>query len=180
VPSSGPLVCRSPWSGLGPALAYRIAALRVAVFVVEQRCPYLDLDGRDLEPGAEQRWVAGPDGEVLAALRALDEGDGATRIGRVVTDPRHRSEGLAARLIESVLADRPGPFVLDAQAHLQEYYERFGFVVAGEPFVEDGIPHVPMRRPAAPRCPPQTAEEGPQTAEEDPQRAEEDSGRPKK
>jgi ElaA protein len=37
--------------------------------------------------------------------------------------------------------------VLDAQTYLQEWYERFGYVVTGPEFLDDGIPHVPMRRP---------------------------------
>ena len=68
---------------------YRILQLRVDVFVVEQQCPYRELDGRDLEPGA--RWVWATDGTtVLATLRILRE-DGATaRIGRVATAPSAR------------------------------------------------------------------------------------------
>ncbi len=126
--------------------AYRLAALRSAVFVVEQTCAYLDLDGRDLEPGATQLLWRHPDGSVPAALRVLAEADGGWRIGRVVTDPAHRAAGLAGRLVQRVLDSRDGPFVLDAQSYLTGWYGRFGFSVAGPGFVEDGIPHTPMRR----------------------------------
>jgi len=134
------------WAELDATTTYRIAALRAAVFVVEQQCCYLDLDGRDLEPDARHLFITGPGGTVLAALRVLAEADGGHRIGRVVTDPAHRGQGLAARLLLAAL-QRRGPFVLDAQSHLSDWYAGFGFEVCGAEFVEDGIPHLPMQRP---------------------------------
>lgn len=125
---------------------YRILRLRTDVFVVEQQCPYPELDGRDLEPSARQFWVAGEDGAVLATLRMLGDPDGSARIGRVATTPAARGSGLGAVLMRAALdvaGDRE--VVLDAQAHLQGWYERFGFVVDGAEYVDDGIPHVPMR-----------------------------------
>ncbi len=147
--SSG--VQRGHWSDLAPPVAYGILALRVAVFVVEQDCPYLDLDGRDLEPTTEQRWLADPAGGagVAAALRVLDDHDvsGARSIGRVVTRPDHRGRGLAAVLMRSVLDDAgDGPLTLKAQSRLEAWYEGFGFTASGPRFLEDGIPHTPMRR----------------------------------
>ena len=131
---------------LTPATVYRIMALRCAVFVVEQQCPYPDLDGRDEEPDARQLWVA-EDGAVLATLRLLAEPDGRARIGRVATAAHARGAGLAAVLMHRALdlaGDRD--VVLDAQSQLASWYARFGFVTAGAEFVEDGIPHTPMLR----------------------------------
>lgn len=132
---------------LDMATAYRILRLRVDVFVVEQECPYPELDGRDLEPSA--RWVwAESDGQVLGTLRILREADGSARIGRVVTHPAARSSGMGAVLMNRAL-ELVGPevgLVLDAQADLEGWYARFGFARCGAPFVEDGIPHVPMSR----------------------------------
>lgn len=134
---------------LDMATAYRILRLRVDVFVVEQECPYPELDGRDLEPSA--RWVwAESDGRLLGTLRILRDADGSARIGRVVTDPAARSSGMGAVLMNRAL-ELVGPevrLVLDAQAHLEGWYARFGFGRSGEPFLEDGIPHVPMSRSA--------------------------------
>jgi ElaA protein len=126
---------------------YEILRLRSAVFVVEQDCVYLDTDGRDLEPGARQFWIADGDA-VLATLRLLEDPDGAARIGRVATAAVARGQGLAGRLVTRAL-DVAGPrdVVLDAQAHLAGWYAGFGFVRDGADFVEDGIPHIPMRRP---------------------------------
>ena len=147
--------CR--WVDLEPATAYAIARLRVDVFVVEQHCPYPELDGRDLEPTAEHRWVVeagdatGGGGAVLAYLRVLAEADGSRRVGRVVTAPSARGRGLSARLLEAVVSDHgTRELVLDAQSHLEGWYARSGFAADGPGFVEDGIPHVPMRRPRRP------------------------------
>lgn len=138
-------------STLDPVTLYRILQLRTNVFVVEQRCPYPELDGRDLEPGAEWLWAT-EDGKLLATLRMLREPDGTVRIGRVATDPGARSRGIAGRLVEFALQrlGDTGEVVLDAQSPLADWYRRFGFVQCGEEFVEDGIPHVPMRRAAQP------------------------------
>ena len=133
---------------VSPATLYRILQLRVDVFVVEQRCAYPELDGRDLEPDAWLLWVADSAGAVLATLRIVRDARVA-RIGRVATAPSARSGGLAARLMSRALelTDRAGvDVVLDAQSQLRAWYERFGLEVSGEPFVEDGIPHIPMSR----------------------------------
>jgi ElaA protein len=121
-----------------------ILRLRVDVFVVEQGCAYSELDGRDIEAGTRHVWVADGDG-VRAYLRVLDDGD-SRRIGRVVTLAAARGEGLAARLVDHAVATTSGPWALDAQSHLEQWYEARGFRVDGPEFLEDGIPHVPMRR----------------------------------
>lgn len=140
---------RAPVADIAPLTLYRILWMRVAVFVVEQKAAYPEIDGRDIEPGAELFWASEGD-EVLATLRLLRE-PANTRIGRVATALNARGRGIAADLMREALevldADAPGiPVLLDAQAHLAGWYGRFGFVVSGAPFAEDGIPHVPMRR----------------------------------
>ena len=127
--------------------AYRLWALRSEVFVVEQAAAYLDLDGRDLEPGTRHLW-AEAGGVPVATLRVLDDGDG-WRIGRVATASAQRGHGVAAALMRAALVECVGrAVVLDAQSYLTDWYAGFGFVVDGAEFVdEDGIPHTPMRRP---------------------------------
>lgn len=134
-----------PVAEMDPVALYRVLELRAAVFVVEQACVFLDPDGHDLEPGCRQLWIEDDAGDVLACARVLDEGD-ARRIGRIVTAASARGGGLASRLLEHVLDRYEGPWVLDGQVHLADFYRRFGFEISGEAFVEDGIPHVPMRR----------------------------------
>ncbi|GAB3197915.1 GNAT family N-acetyltransferase [Geodermatophilus arenarius] len=148
MPDSQPILRTAPFAELTPFEVYALCRLRVDVFVVEQECPYPELDGRDTEPATRHLWFE-EDGEVLATIRVLD--DGASRaIGRVATAASARGRGLAARLIEAGIELCAGaPITLGAQAHLQGWYERFGFRLSGPGYVEDGIPHVPMRREPA-------------------------------
>jgi predicted GNAT family N-acyltransferase len=139
---------RAAFAELSPFEVYALCRLRVDVFVVEQECPYPELDGRDLEPATLHLWFE-EDGEVLATIRVLDDG-GTRAIGRVATAVPARGRGLAARLMEEGIRLCEGrPVTLGAQAHLQGWYERFGFRLSGPGYVEDGIPHVPMRREPA-------------------------------
>jgi len=129
---------------------YQLLRLRVDVFVVEQKCAYPELDGRDTEPETRHLWLS-RDGEPVAYLRILGDPGGVARIGRVVVTSGERGSGTSGRLMTAALdeiGDRPS--VLDAQAHLVRYYERFGYAATGPEFLEDGIPHVPMARPATP------------------------------
>ena len=73
------------FADLDTVTLYALLRLRSDVFVVEQACPYPELDGRDDEPGTEHRWFEDDAGAPTAYLRTLAENDGATRIGRVVT-----------------------------------------------------------------------------------------------
>ena len=129
---------------LDAATLYRLLRLRVDVFVVEQQCPYHELDGRDLEPETLHLWVEDA-GDVRAYLRVLVDADGQRRIGRVVTAREARGQGLAELLVRRALElCGSAPVVLDAQAHLERWYERLGFRRSGAEFDEDGIPHLPM------------------------------------
>jgi ElaA protein len=137
---------------IDPLRLYDVLRLRVDVFVVEQECAYPELDGRDVEPDAVVLW-AEEDDRVLATVRLLvDHADDGMRIGRVATAPEARGRGLAADLMRLAIDRADGSLVrLDAQAHLEGWYARFGFAVDGPAFLEDGIPHVPMTRPATQR-----------------------------
>ncbi|MDR5699385.1 GNAT family N-acetyltransferase [Agromyces aerolatus] len=132
-----------------PETLYRLLWLRVSVFVVEQRAAYPEIDGRDIEPGAELLW-AEEDGLVLATARLLREAD-ALRIGRVATAPEARGRGVASAIMRAAIdrCERVGaglPIVLDAQEHLLDWYAGFGFVAEGDRFFEDDIAHRAMRR----------------------------------
>jgi ElaA protein len=141
-----PIVHDAPIREMDPATLYRVLRLRTDVFVVEQECPYPELDGRDLEPDARQLWIE--DGEQLqATLRVLRDPDGTARIGRVATAASARGAGLAALLMTRALElTGDADVVLGAQSYLYDWYARFGFVRDGADYVEDGIAHVPMRR----------------------------------
>ncbi|WOE79205.1 GNAT family N-acetyltransferase [Pseudomonas protegens] len=137
---------------LGKEQLYAILQLRTEVFVVEQKCPYQEVDGRDLE-GDTCHLMAWDDDRLLAYLRLLDpiSQGGDVVIGRVVIAEQARGQGLGHALMEQALKQAQRhwpdtPIYLSAQAHLKDYYGRYGFIVAGEEYLEDGIPHIGMRR----------------------------------
>jgi ElaA protein len=148
--ATGPAAVRAAtFAELDARTVYQLLRLRVDVFVVEQDCPYPELDGRDLEESTVHVFTA-DDAGVTAYLRVLDDGAEA-RIGRVCTRSDRRGAGLAAELMQAALrhaGDRP--VVLAAQSPLAGWYARFGFSPDGAEFVEDGIAHLPMRRAAPP------------------------------
>ena len=134
---------------LAPRTAYELWRLRQDVFVVEQDCPYPDLDGRDLED-ATRHVVLLEDDSVIGCLRVLDDGDQA-RVGRVAHSATARGRVLAALLMDEAMAQCGDREVrLDAQSGLTAFYARYGFEVTGPEFDEDGILHVPMARRAQP------------------------------
>ncbi|WP_285506377.1 GNAT family N-acetyltransferase [Actinokineospora sp. NBRC 105648] len=138
-------------AALGPDLTsedlYALLRLRVNVFVVEQECPYPELDGRDLLPDTVHLWWQ-PAAEPLACLRILGTPGTERRIGRVCTALDARGTGLGGKLMAAALDHiGPDPSVLDAQVQAQNLYARHGYHPEGEEFLDDGIPHIRMRRP---------------------------------
>lgn len=158
-------ICSASFDELRPRTAYLLWQLRAAVFVVEQECAYLDLDGRDLEPGTRHLWIE-ETGQPVAYLRLLDgvgpetgpetgpepgpesgAASATVRIGRVVVAPSHRGRGLGRALMDAALAEvGERRCRLDAQSYLVTWYRMLGFEPCGAEFLEDGIPHVPMLR----------------------------------
>ena len=133
-----------PFSALDALTAYSLWKLRQDVFVVEQNCPYADLDGRDLDPDT-RHVVMEDDDVVVGCARVLDDGD-TWRIGRVALHPTVRGRGLADLLMDTALqVCKDRDVVLDAQSPLAPWYAGFGFEVCGLEFLEDGIAHLPMR-----------------------------------
>lgn len=123
---------------------YGILRLRLDVFVLEQRCLYPELDGRDTEIDAWHYWIS-QEHQIVATLRLLSAENGGSRIGRVATRADARGQGLATRLIRAALEDARRPVHVDVQVGLENWYRQFGFVVAGEEYDDAGIAHVPMR-----------------------------------
>jgi ElaA protein len=147
------------WSELAPteldvATLYDVMVLRSEVFVVEQRCAYLDLDGLDLLDGTCHLLGRTPDaGRIAAYARVLapDDEHPTPRIGRVIVAGAARGQQVGRELMRRALGacERrwPGePVELGAQAHLAGFYRSLGFQALGEPYDEDGIAHVHMRR----------------------------------
>lgn len=128
---------------------YDVLALRMEVFIVEQNCPYQDADGKD----QDAYHVLGVNnlGKVLATARILKKGVAYNEIavGRVVTAKSirlikkgHELMNVSMAFIKEKLGDEN--VRLSAQAHLLNYYSKYGFKSTGKKYLEDGIPHVEM------------------------------------
>ncbi len=143
----------APLSALTALQLHALWQLRQQVFVVEQMCPYPDIDGRDPDC---LHLLAEDDAGMLASLRIVPPHRhemGCASIGRVCTAQRARGSGIGRELVKRGLLElrraHPGiDCVIGAQAYLRRFYESFGFVVFDEPYLEDGIPHFHMRRRA--------------------------------
>ncbi|MDI9896013.1 GNAT family N-acetyltransferase [Rhodococcus sp. IEGM 1381] len=146
-----PTLHHAPLARVDQNTLYRIMALRVRVFVHEQGIvDDIELDGADLLPTTELFWMQDDRGEVLATIRVLV--DDTVHIGRVATAAvargkgyaGARGKGYAGELVKAAQAAYPGVVELSAQAHLEVWYGRFGFVRVGKNYLDAGIPHVRM------------------------------------
>lgn len=130
---------------------YAILRLRAEVFIVEQNCPYLDLDNKDQKCYHLMVY----DSQRLAGYcRLLPAGVSYEEIsiGRVISAPSHRGTGvgkivmeLGIRYCEELFG--AGSIRIGAQVYAKPFYEALGFVAEGEEYLEDDIPHVEMLRP---------------------------------
>jgi len=132
---------------------YAVLAVRAQVFVVEQRCQYLDPDGKD----AVAQHLLGFQADTLVTyLRILPAGVSFPEvgIGRVLTLPEVRGQGVGRALMldamQRLFIRGPIPVSLSAQAQLEGWYASMGFVATSGLYDDAGIPHVSMRRPALP------------------------------
>lgn len=125
---------------------YDILRVRVQVFVVEQKCPYEEVDGRDRR--AYHVFLRDTTG-IKAYLRVLDRGVSfdEVSIGRVLTT--ERGCGLGHKILAAGIAAAQEKYGaeairIEAQTYARRLYESHGFRQVGEEFLEDGIPHIPM------------------------------------
>jgi ElaA protein len=131
---------------------YTVLALRATIFVVEQRCAYLDPDGKD----KNALHLLGMENDALVAyIRLFPPTDVKNNIvfGRVVTAKSARSKGYGKKLIQTLLQYCEAHFSnfsieCSAQYYLKKFYEGFGFIAYGEVYEEDGIPHIAMQKKA--------------------------------
>jgi ElaA protein len=128
---------------------YAMLKLRQEVFVVEQTCPYLDADGKDIL--CYHIIYLDENGNARATLRIALPGIiyNEPSIGRVTTHPSVRKTGLGKEIFKKAIEFCETAFgkraiKIMAQSYLQKFYQSFGFVVTSEEFLEDDIPHVYM------------------------------------
>jgi ElaA protein len=127
---------------------YGILLVRTQVFVVEQECPYLEVDGKDLHA---YHLYKEENGEVVAYTRLLPAGVSykEASIGRVLVKEDYRGKGLASELVKrglDFIHDELGgrTVKIQAQEYLREFYGSFGFRAITETYLDDGIPHIDM------------------------------------
>lgn len=126
---------------------HNILKLRTDIFVVEQDCPYPEVDGKDLK-SLHLMYQEGD--EVVAYARLLPPGVsyGDASIGRVVVAASHRGTGLGHELLKQAVKETLAAYHqairISAQAHLEKYYAAAGFVKVSGEYLEDNIPHVEM------------------------------------
>ena len=126
-----------------------IIQLRLEIFVVEQDCPYQDLDGKDKV--ALHLFGATTEGKIIAYTRLFGPGDyyKEAAIGRVVVHKDYRKDGIGFELMKRSIDQveshyRTNTIKIGAQRYLRKFYESLGFVSTGDFYMEDGIPHMYM------------------------------------
>ena len=131
---------------------YAIMRVRQEVFIVEQNCPYLDADGKDIYC---QHLIGYADGDIAAYARIVPPhvSYNEPSIGRVITTVKYRTGGYGKLLMQKAITETINTYGavdirIGAQLYLKKFYESFGFLQQGDVYDEDGIDHIIMlRRP---------------------------------
>lgn len=130
---------------------YALLRLRNEVFIIEQNCPYLDLDEKDF---ACYHVLYYADDQLAGHTRLLPKGVSYddVSIGRVATGTAYRGLGLGRKLMDVSINGcyekfGQSPIRISAQLYLLKFYQSLGFGEVGEPYDEDGIPHIEMVKP---------------------------------
>ena len=139
-----------PFDELTAKELYNILQLRNEVFIVEQNCPYQDLDNKDLYAF---HLMGKKENKLVAYSRLLAPGISYSEssIGRVVSSPAARKTGIGKKLMNESIIQIKNLFQTDiirigAQLYLKKFYESFGFIQEGDTYLEDNIPHIIMLR----------------------------------
>lgn len=124
-----------------------IVKLRIAVFVVEQNCPYQEVDDED--EAAIHTWLQ-EGNEIVGYTRIINRGE-TIAMGRVIVNPLYRRKKLGQKLINKTLEVITEKYpnkdiIIGAQAHLIDFYQTAGFEVISDIYLEDDIPHIKMKK----------------------------------
>lgn len=126
---------------------FELYKLRVSIFVVEQKCPYQEVD--DADRAAYHVWLKDENG-IEAYARVLPQGAAfpTASIGRVIAVRRRC--GLGSKIVEAAVNVariylNAGKITIEAQVYARSLYEKYGFRQTSEEFLEDGIPHIQMQ-----------------------------------
>lgn len=127
---------------------FDIYKLRTAVFVVEQNCPYQEVDDDDLESLHLFQYK----GQQLIAYCRLIPLQESLKLGRVLVQPDFRGQQIGRALVKQAIQTaydifQYQPIHIQAQAHLEHFYASFGFIPTSSVYLEDNIPHLDMILP---------------------------------
>jgi ElaA protein len=134
---------------------YKILQLRSNIFVVEQMCIFLDMDGNDDKAYHVYAYIEKDNNhEIIATTRLFNMNDshkGYQSIGRVCLHSNYRGLGIGKQLMKYSIAMcedlfGKGPIKIGAQLYLNKFYIELGFVNDGKVYDEDGIAHIHMIR----------------------------------
>ena len=130
---------------------HNILQLRINVFIVEQNCPYPELDGKDKIAHHFFAFAEENPSQIVAYTRIFKPGDyyQEASIGRVVVHSDYRKKELGHELIKKSIQQieknfKTSNIKISAQIYLKKFYESHGFNKVGEQYIEDGIPHISM------------------------------------
>lgn len=147
------LWCIRQFDELSVESLYQLMAIRQEVFIVEQNCPYLDADGKDLDC---MHIMGYNEIGMVATARIVPPNISYAEvsIGRVATSMAVRRQGVGIELMETCLIainNKYGnvPIRISAQTYLLKFYQSFGFEPTGKEYLEDGIPHTELLKPAS-------------------------------
>lgn len=129
---------------------YNLLQLRSEVFIVEQKCPYQDVDNKDQKA---LHLIGEDNAETVAYARLFKPKDyfEEASIGRVVVKPSYRDKKLGHILMREAIYFMKHQFgetkiTISAQLYLKKFYESHGFIQTSETYLEDDIPHIEMKR----------------------------------
>lgn len=125
---------------------FEVAKERVKVFVVEQTCPYQEIDKDDKV--AKHIILKNDDNQIMAYTRIMNRVDYVT-FGRVLVVEEFRGQELGKKIVELTLAEinqlnLKKDIKISAQNYLTDFYGNFGFEVISDVYLEDDIPHIDM------------------------------------
>ena len=135
------------WEELSKEDVQSIFSLRSEVFIVEQNCPYQDIDGNDEKA---DHLLLYENNNLCGYTRIFPKNTyfKEASFGRTVVKKTHRGKGyghlLVDKSLEHLKSKKQSPIKISAQSYLKEFYGSHGFVAKGDEYMEDGIPHTAM------------------------------------
>ena len=135
------------WEELSKEDVQSIFSLRSEVFIVEQNCPYQDIDGNDEKA---DHLLLYENNNLCGYTRIFPKNTyfKEASFGRTVVKKTHRGKGyghlLVDKSLEHLKSKKQSPIKISAQSYLKEFYASHGFIAKGDEYMEDGIPHTAM------------------------------------